>query len=309
MNYEYYKIFYYVGKHKNITRAAAELYSSQPAVSRAIRNLEDELGCVLFQRSKHGVEFTHEGQILFDYVSAGCSQFMRGEEEISKSIDPESGTVHIGTTVTSMYGFLSDIIREFRNVHPKTRFILSTGASNKTMDKVKNGLVDIAFVTTPFIPSRNLVQARILDFSDILICGGGESYRKLLGRTVSVDELQNYPFICLEEGMQFRRHIDDFFEENKIRFAPEIELDGADQIVPFVRQNYGIAFVPEAIAREALDRGEVLRIVPEAHPAPRSVYMITNPNHPVTGASREFSRIILQKIRAGGEAEAECVRS
>ena len=52
MNYEYYKIFYYVGKHKNITKAAAEMYSSQPAVTRAIQNLESELGCRLFTRNK-----------------------------------------------------------------------------------------------------------------------------------------------------------------------------------------------------------------------------------------------------------------
>lgn len=296
MNYEYYKIFYYVGKHKNITRAATELYSSQPAVSRAIRNLEEELGCVLFQRSKHGVEFTHEGQILFNYVSSGCSQFMRGEEEINKAIDPESGTIHIGTTITSMYGFLFEVIRLFRRSHPKTRFIISTGSSNKTMEKVRNGLVDIAFVTTPFIPSRSLVQSRVLDFSDILICGNGEPYKKLLDRTVRLDELSDYPFVCLEEGMQFRQHIDDFFEENELRFSPEIELDSADQIVPFVKKNYGLAFVPEDIAKEAIDLGEVRKITPEKTPAPRSVYMVTNPTHPVTGASREFSRIIQRKI-------------
>ena len=60
MNYEYYRIFYYVGKHKNITRAAVELYSSQPAVTRAVQNRETELGCRLFIRTKNCVEFTHE---------------------------------------------------------------------------------------------------------------------------------------------------------------------------------------------------------------------------------------------------------
>ena len=80
MNYEYYKIFYFVGKHKNITKAAAELYSSQPAVTRAIQNLENELNCRLFVRNKTGVEFTHEGRTLFDYVSVAQSQLLKGEE-------------------------------------------------------------------------------------------------------------------------------------------------------------------------------------------------------------------------------------
>ena len=64
MNYEYYKIFNCVGKHKNITRAAEELYSSQPAVTRAIQKMEAELNCRLFVRTKSGVGFTHEGQTL-----------------------------------------------------------------------------------------------------------------------------------------------------------------------------------------------------------------------------------------------------
>ena len=70
MNYEHCKIFYCVGKHKNITKAANELYSSQPAVSRAIMSLENELGCRLFIRNKNGVEFTHEGQTLFNYEAS-----------------------------------------------------------------------------------------------------------------------------------------------------------------------------------------------------------------------------------------------
>ena len=97
MNYEYYKIFYYVGKHKNITRAAADLFSSQPAVTRAIQNLEAELGCRLFVRTKNGVEFTHDGGKLYEYISAAHSQIVKGEEEISRSnsVENEIGRAHV----------------------------------------------------------------------------------------------------------------------------------------------------------------------------------------------------------------------
>ena len=78
MNYDYFRIFYYVGKHKNITRAANELYSSQPALTRAIQNLERELGCRLFVRTKTGVEFTNEGQRLFEYVNIAHNQLLKG---------------------------------------------------------------------------------------------------------------------------------------------------------------------------------------------------------------------------------------
>ena len=115
MNYEYYKIFYYVGKHKNISKAATELHSSQPAVSRVVQSMESELGCKLFVRNKNGVEFTKEGETLFEYVRIAQSQLNKGEEEVMQAVNAESGTVYVGTTVTALYGFLYNVMDEFRS--------------------------------------------------------------------------------------------------------------------------------------------------------------------------------------------------
>ena len=79
VDWEYYKIFYYVAKYGNLTRAAAALNTSQPAVTRVIHKLESDLGCRLFVRSKSGMELTAEGSRFFEYVSAGCLQFFRAE--------------------------------------------------------------------------------------------------------------------------------------------------------------------------------------------------------------------------------------
>lgn len=87
INYEYYKIFYYVGKYKSITKAAQMLYSSQPAVTRIIQKLENELECKLFVRSQAGMDFTQEGKTLFDYVSIAYNQLERGEDEIRRCAD------------------------------------------------------------------------------------------------------------------------------------------------------------------------------------------------------------------------------
>ena len=77
-NFEYYRVFYYVSKYENLTKAAAALKTSQPAVTRTIQNLENELGCRLFTRSKTGVKLTPEGSTFYEYIAAGCSQFFRG---------------------------------------------------------------------------------------------------------------------------------------------------------------------------------------------------------------------------------------
>ena len=92
-NFEYYKIFYYVAKYENLTKAATVLKTSQPAVTRTIHKLENELGCRLFTRSKTGMQLTPEGRTFYGYVAAGCAQFFKGENDLSNLISLENGTI------------------------------------------------------------------------------------------------------------------------------------------------------------------------------------------------------------------------
>ncbi|MDE7439567.1 MAG: LysR family transcriptional regulator [Clostridia bacterium] len=295
MNYEYCKIFYYVGKHKNITKAAAELYSSQPAVSRAIQSLEQELGCRLFVRNKSGVEFTHEGKILFEYASLAYTQLLKAEDEVSRSVSTDGGTIYIGATITALYGYLFDILNDFREVHPKVKFKITTGSSDKTIEKLKNGIVDLSFVTTPFKNTNHFSTIKITEFNDILIAG--KRYSELKDATLPLEGLSEYPLICLEEGMQLREFIDDMFAENNLPFTPEIEPDNANLIVEMVRHNFGLGFVPQSLAEEAIGRGEIFKVNLEKELPPRHICLITDPYHPLTNASRELVRMINSRIK------------
>lgn len=294
MNYEYYKIFYYVGKHKNITRAAAELYSSQPALTRAIQNLESELGCRLFVRTKSGVEFTSEGQKLFEYVNVAHNQLLKGEEEVSRAISVEGGTIHIGCSVTALHNFLFDVLDGFHALHPGVKLKINTGSNNGTVEKLKTGLIDIAFVSTPFNHTRSLTTVTVANFNDILIAG--KNFAALKDKTISFADLKNYPFICLRQGMQLRQFIDDIFLEYGITATPDIETDGADILVSMICHNFGLGFVPQGMAEFAIKRGEAFRVNLEEELPERSICMVTDPRHPQTNASREFYKTVMNKI-------------
>ena len=295
MNYEYCKIFYYVGKHKNITKAAAELYSSQPAVSRAIQSLEQELGCRLFVRNKSGVEFTHEGKILYEYASVAYTQLLKAEDEVSRSVSTEGGTIYLGATITALHGFLFDILNEFHEIHPKVKFKITTGSSDKTIEKLKNGIVDLSFVTTPFKNTGNFSTLKVREFNDILIAGN--MYSELKDTTLSLEDLKNYPLICLEEGMQLREFIDDIFAKNNLPFTPEIEHDSAHLIVQTVKHSFGLGFVPQSLAEDAIGRGEIFKVNLEKELPSRFICMISDPYHPLTSASRELVRMINSRIK------------
>ena len=92
-NFEHYKVFFFVAKYGNITKAAAVLKTSQPAVTRTIHNLENILGCRLFIRSKSGMKLTPEGNIFYEYIAAGCALFFKGESSLSNLICLENGAV------------------------------------------------------------------------------------------------------------------------------------------------------------------------------------------------------------------------
>lgn len=297
MNYEYYKMFYYVGKHQNLTKAAAELYTSQPAVTRTIQKLEAELGCLLFVRNKAGVEFTHEGQTLFDYVSAAHNQLVKGEEEVSRAAGAESGTIYIGATVTALHGFLFNFLDDFHLEHPGIKFKISTDSTNGIIEKLRSGIVDLAFVSTPCHAAKMLATTVIWQFNDILIAGSG--YPQLQDRTLTADEVTAYPLVCLRKGMQLREFIDDYFAENGLVISPDIELDGADLIVPMVTHNFGVGLVPQNMAEDAIQRNEVFRVRLQQELPARQVCLITDPNHPRTRASRELSKAIIRAAQAG----------
>ena len=121
INFEYYKIFYYVAKYKNITRAAAALGSNQPNVTRVMKLLEEGLQCKLLVREARGIALTQEGERLYAHVEAAFHQLLKAQEEIGAQLLDGTGTVEIGATETALHLFLLDALRSFKETCPRVR--------------------------------------------------------------------------------------------------------------------------------------------------------------------------------------------
>lgn len=282
MNYDYYKVFISVGKHKNITRAAEELYSSQPAVTRIIHSMEAELGCRLFVRSKTGVEFTREGKNLYDLIEAPCNLLMRADHDLLQSVGRNEGTIHIGTTYTALQCFIFDFLAQFRKKYENINFRIYTGSSSRMISRLVRGEIDLVFNTTPFSGAQSLCVTPVHPFNDVLV--GGNDYHFLQNEQHSLKDLQEYPFILLSRGMQYRQFCDDFFAKCGVRITPSLEADSSGLIVPMVAHNWGLALVPEDMANEAIQDGSLLKInIKETIPQ-RFITMVTNPQHPLSNA-------------------------
>ena len=134
VNFEYYKIFYYVAKYKSITQAASLLYSSQPSISRMIKILEQELGCTLFIRTRKGVALTPEGEELFDHVAPACEELFVGEELLSRSYGLQGDTIRIGASETALRCFLFEKLELFYTEHPAIKLKIYNHTASEALE-------------------------------------------------------------------------------------------------------------------------------------------------------------------------------
>ena len=288
VNYEYYRIFYYVVKYRNFTQAANKLMNNQPNVTRMIRNLEDALGCQLFVRSNRGVTLTPEGETLYSHVKIAVEQLTAGENELQNLIDLQGGTLSIGTSEVALRGYLLPILNEYQAKYPHVRLKVSNHTTPQAVAALKKGLADIAFVTSPITDSRNLSVTHLKNIQEVPVCGSRFAF--LAGKTLSLRELTQYPIVSLGHETQTYGLYTEIFEKNGLTFAPDIEVTTADQILPMVKNNLGIGFVTEEFLANADPEVYALQL---DIPIPgRTICCVENPERPLSIPAKKLTEML-----------------
>jgi len=294
-NFEYYKIFYYVAKYENLTKAATALKTSQPAVTRTIHKLENELGCRLFTRSKTGMKLTPEGRTFYGYVAAGCAQFFKGENDLSNLISLENGTIYISATETALHCYLFQAMEEFNSLYPNVRFKILNNSTTESVNAVKEGKVDLAFVSANLQVAKPLQMKILRKYRDILIAGMRFEELKAGKEELSLKELVSYPWISLTAETITRRFLNEYFEKNGLTFAPDMELATTDMILPAVRHNLGLGFIPAEFADAELKSGQVFEIKVKEKLPERNIILIYDMEYPQSIAAKEFQKFLKEK--------------
>lgn len=197
INYEYYRIFYYAARYKNLTQAAKSANTNQPNVSRVIKLLEHELGCELMIRSNRGVTLTPEGERLYSHVKIAIEQLTLAEKELQMTTDLQEGFITIGVTETALHLVLLPALNQFKKQYPEIHIRILNHLTNQAVDSVKSRLVDFAVIATPPFIDKSLSPYPLMEFRDILI--GGPSYARRENSSLTLKELSQYPLICLNE--------------------------------------------------------------------------------------------------------------
>lgn len=291
ISYDYYRIFYYVAKYKSFTRAAEVLLNSQPNITRAVKNLESALGCVLFIRSNRGVHLTAEGERLYTHISIAFEHIQRGEEEIALSKSLGSGIVSIAASETALHCLLLPVLRQFKAAYPGVIVKVSNHSTPQAISALKNGIADIAVVTTPLDPSDVLRIIPVKQFHESVVCG--KAFSHLADHEISLAVLSSYPIISLGVETKTHEFYSKLFSDYGLTLRADVEAATADQILPMVKNDLGIGFVPDEFIEFERDQHNIFVLNLTEEIPPRHICIVKRMDTSLGSAAKELERMLL----------------
>lgn len=292
INYEYYKIFYYVAQYENFTLAAEKLYANQPNLTRTIKKLEQSLGVSLFAKRGRNVCLTPEGKELYERISAAMEQIESAERELSSFAALEGGYISVGASEVALHKSLLPALRAYKQAHPKINVLLFNHSSPQAVSTLKNGGCDIAVISVANEFDPALEYTKIGEYSEIPVCAADFPLRK---ESFTIADLCDFPLISLGRNTASYEAYKFLFQSKQKIFRPEIEVATADQILPIVSYGLGVGLVPDIFLQEQSQESlKKYKKIPLSESLPkRNIYIVRKKRQPLNLATKKLVQILL----------------
>ena len=292
VNLELYRVFYVVAKCGSLTKAAEELYISQPAVSQAIKQLEIQLGGKLFNRTHKGLELTETGgRQIFDTVEKALKLFDEAESKYAELKDTATGMVSICASDTVSTHFLLPYIKEYHEKYPTVNLVLQNCTSSETIELLKAGKGDIGFVNLPIDDTEINLSNTVMQLHDTFVCS--DKFKELTDGVVDLKRLQDYPLLMLELSTATRQAIVSFAHSQGIHLHPEIELASLELMCMLAKNGIGIACIPrEFVSHELNEEKSLIEIKTNPTLPTRAIGLALPKDKNLTFAVKEFIKLL-----------------
>lgn len=280
-----YRIFYTVANTGNISKAAKELYISQPAISKSIQKLESSVGCMLFSRSSKGVTLTEEGRLLYGYVRDAFESLSLGEEKLHRSIELGMGHLKIGVSSALCKYLLLPYLKEFIRRYPYIGISINCQSTNETLKLLEDDKIDIGLVGKPE-SSKNICFDFLEEIEDIFVTTK-DYIRTLKTRGIPKQKfLSHSTLMMLDENNMTRQYINPYLQANHIRLQDSIDISNMDLLIEFAKISMGIACVIRSFVSAELREGSLIEI-PLDIPIPKRKVGFVYKEHPAPSGSLE----------------------
>lgn len=289
INYELYKVFYYVATSLSFSEASKKLYISQSAVSQSVKTLERKLEQSLFIRSTKKVQLTQAGELLLRHIEPAMNLIARGEKQLLSANTPGLGQLHIGASDTICRYFLVPYLKQFHQQFPNVSIKVTNATSFGCVELLEQGRVDLIVTNAPnerLNPDH--ISKRLLRFSDVFIAN--PAYFDLTGKIISLSELISYPLLMLDHKSTTSAFIHSLFLQHQLELLPEVELSSNDLLMDLARIGLGIACIPDyCLSDKATDL--VILHTRERIP-PRQLAAAVNPAFPPSSSTEAFLELL-----------------
>ena len=291
IDFELYRIFYVVANYSNITKASEELNISQPAISKSIKNLEEQLGGSLFIRTKRGVILTEEGKEFYNYIKQAIEYINNAENKFTDLINLETGCIKIGISTTLTKEFLLPYLEEFHSLYPKIDIQIITNLTSELISKLKNGLIDIVVLNVNDKSYSNDIEIiKCRKINDFFIIKN--KYKDLIDKKLSLKDLNNYPLILQSKGSNTREFIDNIARENGIILKPNIELASYSLVVEFAKIGLGIGYATREYIKDSIKNKELFELNTKEKIPSRYIGIALSKNHISNFSTKKLIEII-----------------
>ena len=283
--------FVKVAQKEHVTQAAEELHVAQSAVSRQIHLLEQELGVTLFVQKGRNLQLTPVGQLFLTRVEAILNELDRTVEEVHEFLHPEAGEIRIGFPHSLGTNLLPRIVAEFRRDHPNVKFKLKQGMFPSLIRDVKNGEVDLAFIS-PMPDQPDQLTGEVL-FTEELYAILPANHRFADKTSLRLEQLKDDSFVIFSEGYSLRDIVLKACEQ--AGFRPKIGFEGeeTDTIRGLVAAGMGVSLLPEMALSANYQMMPAKVRVTEPH-VYRSIGLIRRKGEKLPLVAEVFQRFLLE---------------
>lgn len=285
INYELYKVFYYVATSLSFSEASKKLYISQSAVSQSIKTLEKKLGQTLFIRSTKKVQLTPAGTVLLKHIEPAMNLISRGESQLLDNQPLGLEQLHIGASDTICRYFLVPYLKEFHEKYPHVPIKVTNATSISCVELLNQRKVDLIVTNFPnAYLNHSYIKKPVLEFHDVFIAN--PKAFPLKGQPLSFDALQKHPLMTLDRNSTTSEFLHQLFLQHQLDLVPEIELSSNDLLIDLAKIGLGIAFIPDFCLTEKTEDLFVVKLK-EQLPT-RQIAISANAAYPLSNAAEQF---------------------
>ncbi len=286
-NLSSYRIFYAVANTGNISKTAKELYISQPAISKSIQKLEENVGVKLFDRSSRGVTLTPEGELLYIHVKSAFETLTIGEDKLRRSIALGIGNLSIGVSSTLCKYVLLPYLKEFIKQYPHINISISCHSTNHTLRLLEDEKLDIGLIGKPE-NLKNIDFYSLREIEDIFVATR-DYLNNLNVRGIGRQHiLQSSTLMLLDRENMTRQYIDNYFQENHVLLQDIIEVSNMDLLIEMAKISLGIGCVIRDFVQEELRSGSLYEIPLELPIPKREIGFAYNKNIKISKSLEHF---------------------